>query len=693
MKMYVPVILTILAVLLFSGFASATGVIVVTQNSPANLTVFNISSPTFNFTVVNNISAATSLNCSLFIDNILNITNSSTKNNTLTGITATSSIADGNHSWYVRCNDTIPNTNTSQTLNFTIATTAPTVTLSAPASSAIFNVSSITFNFTATSDVFTTMSCSLYLDGVLNKTNAATSNGTLTSMSPTSSMADGNHTWNVSCTDGASNVGAGLNKTFTVATTAPTVTLSAPTNLSIFNVSSITFNFTATSDAFTTLSCSLYLDGVLNKTNAATSNGTLTSMSPTSTLADGAHTWNVSCTDGASNVGAGLSRTFTVGTTAPTVSLTSPASSSTFNFGTSSVTFTFNFTSTSSSTANCSLYLDGGLSLTNSSTNNNTPTSFTASGLSYGSHSWYVSCIDSANNTGNSSTYGFIISTPPSSGNSGGSGSSSAPTNRPSLSASISSTCSGNTVTVSSSTGPVSGAEVLIDDGTIILYTGADGTVSFPGCGSTANVEAVANGYSAAYASTQLIGCSQCVPAANTTAPAPVQPPSTQPATPSPTTSPSKPSSNSSTQPPAKPPAPVGALTGPASISGGSATISATVNGRACQGCQVKITGPSGSVSTETTGANGNFVLSTPAPGAYTVSLYQNGTLIKSLTFNALAQAPAVTQPTTPSQQQTAAPANSGTSIWLLIGIVVVILLILGGAYYLLYGKKPKRGL
>ncbi|MCL5011399.1 MAG: PQQ-binding-like beta-propeller repeat protein, partial [Candidatus Marsarchaeota archaeon] len=79
-----------------------------------------------------------------------------------------------------------------------------------------------------------------------------------------------------------------------------------------------------------------------------------------------------------------------------------------------SQTFTFNYSSSVSSTANCSLFINGALNQSNSTTYNNTNTNFIVNGFSDGVYNWSVGCSDSYKNYNNSGNQTLtIITTPP----------------------------------------------------------------------------------------------------------------------------------------------------------------------------------------------------------------------------------------------------------------------------------------
>jgi len=90
--------------------------------SSANDTYTNNDYMTFSFNATDDQS--TTLNCSLYINNILNQTNSSVVNGSITSFALTG-IADGDYSWYINCSDASGNSNVSQIRTFTIDKYSP----------------------------------------------------------------------------------------------------------------------------------------------------------------------------------------------------------------------------------------------------------------------------------------------------------------------------------------------------------------------------------------------------------------------------------------------------------------------------------------------------------------------------------------------------------------------------------------
>ncbi len=374
----------------------------VSPSSPADQSLYNKSTITFNFTATDNL--ASKMGCSLYLDGDSNATNASVSNHTATLFTV-SNITDGSHTWYVSCTDNAGNNGTSGNRSFTVVTTAPTVTLSSPASGNITTAKSINFTFNETDPVFTNASCSLSVDGaVRNSTIAA--NNTLTGLGY-SGLADGAHNWSVSCTDGANNTNASVTWLFTVTTIAPMISLVSPANGINISAATLNFSFIETDTVYPTASCNLTVDGSFRASTAAL-NDTLATVSY-SGLPDGLHYWNISCVDSSNNANTSATRSFTLDTTPPSVSLNSPANLAPVN----SSTVAFNFTAQDNlaQKMSCSLFLDSAPNRTNSSVSNNTATVFNVSGITDGSHTWYVNCTDNANNSNVSATGNFSVVT------------------------------------------------------------------------------------------------------------------------------------------------------------------------------------------------------------------------------------------------------------------------------------------
>jgi parallel beta-helix repeat protein len=281
-------------------------------NLPENESQFNNTQEVdFNFTVTDDFNLT--LSCDIYLDDVLNQTNGSVANDTLTDFIIDGIPYGGPYSWYINCSDGGEASNVSETRYFSINDTqAPQVNLNLPTSGTqINNTQSAMFNFTAIDyqTIDTTSNCSIYLDGILNQTNATTVNNTLTNFQ-IDGISYGAHNWNVACTDNSDNTNTTANRTLVIADTqAPQIELNLPiANASYFNELDFDFNFTETDNIDTTANCSIYLDGILNQTNATTKNNTLTNFTITA-LGYGYHNWSIGCIDSSDNENMTANRT------------------------------------------------------------------------------------------------------------------------------------------------------------------------------------------------------------------------------------------------------------------------------------------------------------------------------------------------------------------------------------------------
>lgn len=360
--------------------------------SPANSSTILGNSVNLTFNTTDDI--ATALNCSLFLDGILNMTNGSVANGTDTGFQV-AGIPSGLHNWSVSCTDQGNNTGVSETWYFTMDS-GPQVTLNAPANNSYTNSSIVSFNFTASDNFATTLNCSLYLDGSLNQYYPTVSNGTphVFSVGP---MSDGSYYWNVSCKDNSNLTGWSQTRYFTVDTTNPQLSIQHPQNIT-YNVWTVPLNYIA-SDNIGAPTCFLYIDGISYGELPGCVNATIAGFS------DGAHNVTMYVNDSAGNSNSSTV-SFTIDTSAPIIALNSPPE----GYATNSTTVEFNFTATDnlSPTMNCSLYVDGSLLQYNPSIANNTPMIFSQL-LSQGQYNWTITCTDGANNTAASETRNLTV--------------------------------------------------------------------------------------------------------------------------------------------------------------------------------------------------------------------------------------------------------------------------------------------
>jgi hypothetical protein len=122
-----------------------------------------------------------------------------------------------NVTWFV--NDTSGNTQTDSD-SFNISDRIePSIALYRPIDGYNTSNTAMVFNFSAIDNYYGTLNCSLYVDGVVNKTNSSVQNNSVTEFS--SSIGEGQHNWSVSCVDGSGNSNSSEVKTFIVDVSDP----------------------------------------------------------------------------------------------------------------------------------------------------------------------------------------------------------------------------------------------------------------------------------------------------------------------------------------------------------------------------------------------------------------------------------------------------------------------------------------
>ncbi len=249
---------------------------------------------------------------------------------------------------------------------FVIDTAPPTATITdGPPAGSATTAGTATFTFTASEAA--TFECSVDEGGFAGCSSPVTVSG----------LADGRHVFRVRATDGTGNTGPQASRVWFVDRVPPTVTIdSGPADPS--RSASASFAFGA--DETATFECAI--DGG--------SFASCESPHEVTGLADGSHTFSVRGIDRAGNVGTPASRTWSVDTAAPVVTISSgPAEGSVLGSRSGSFAFSVN----EPATVACSL--DGGSYGTCA-----TATTFAFSGLADGPHTFQARATDTAGNQG-----------------------------------------------------------------------------------------------------------------------------------------------------------------------------------------------------------------------------------------------------------------------------------------------------
>ncbi|MBT5740170.1 hypothetical protein HOI26_03645, partial [Candidatus Woesearchaeota archaeon] len=245
--------------------------------------------------------------------------------------TFTTTNTAGNFNVTFIANDTLNNINNSETTNFTISdSTAPVITIlgCTPSNLSVGQQTqclATVFDNLAVDTV--TANVTLPNGTILIQTvENISSNYNLTFTNTSLGVGQYNVTWQAN--DTSNNAQTGTDSFNVSDITSPTVTLNSPADTYNTSSSSVTFNFTATDDLVGLLDCSILINGTINATNSAVTNGTATEFT-VSSFNQGNYDWNVTCNDSSDNSNTSETRTFTVDTGNPLfISLTTSPSSS-----------------------------------------------------------------------------------------------------------------------------------------------------------------------------------------------------------------------------------------------------------------------------------------------------------------------------------------------------------------------------
>ncbi|MCF7865839.1 FG-GAP-like repeat-containing protein [Candidatus Woesearchaeota archaeon] len=376
----------------------------VTAHNPNNETI-NALDIIFNFTVSDNFDD--NLYCAVNVDDTYNGTGYVL--NGTTGNISISEIGDGDHSWNVTCFDNANNNFTSETLNFT-SDAPPRITLDTPIDEYGTTIGNVSFYYFVTDG--TLQNCSILFDGSINQTKNSAQipyqDGSNINNFTINNIAEGTHNWTIQCYDGNGFSSNATERTLYVDTQNPIINLTSPEENTTFYIDNIDFEFNVTDNIDPELSCSLYINDVINETGINATNGNITTVNVNGFLA-GNYNWSIYCEDKALNNITSETRNFTISSDV-IVSLENPYDNSTDGDGT--VTFTY----TPSSVAGfetggfCELYIDGSSSQTDIGVNNGLSNTFISlTPMTQGLHTWQVKCTDDNVNSGQSNIWNIYI--------------------------------------------------------------------------------------------------------------------------------------------------------------------------------------------------------------------------------------------------------------------------------------------
>ncbi|MFC1648284.1 hypothetical protein ACFL1B_02385 [Nanoarchaeota archaeon] len=194
-------------------------------------------------------------------------------------------------------------------------------------------------------------------------------------------------------------------------TKPPTITLNTPINNANSSDTSVVFNWTAF-DYHRNQTCNLSINGEINITGVEVANNV--DVNRTVVMTAGMHTWNITCVDSLGYANTSATWSFFIDLSAPNITLNLPV----YGYNTSSSILEFNWTAIDNHdvSMDCNVSIDGSIEATGISSDNNTETNATISGIPAGTKHWNVTCVDSAGNSVTSNTWPFYILSAPTNG-------------------------------------------------------------------------------------------------------------------------------------------------------------------------------------------------------------------------------------------------------------------------------------
>lgn len=325
--------------------------------------------------------------------------------------------ADTRFYWRIIAYDAAGQTRTTTSRSYRTDNTPPQVTLQAPDNESTETFSNnIDFNYTSSDVVSDVSSCEL----IINSTTEQTENSVVENTTQTFNqfLSNGDYNWRVECVDEHDNTNSSgtylLTVNVLIDNTPPTITLNSPLNNSYQNSQSVFFNYTP-NDATGIDSCSIFIDGSLNRTDSQVTAGQWNNFTVPG-LSEISHTWRITCTDNSTSTNQGNSsqRVFIVDVTNPTaVSLLAPADTLRTNDPTQALDWS---STTETNFRNYTILLDDDSSFFSPNyrffaytiANSN----YTTPALEDNMYYWRIISYDQAGNSQNSTqTYSFEIDT------------------------------------------------------------------------------------------------------------------------------------------------------------------------------------------------------------------------------------------------------------------------------------------
>jgi len=288
---------------------------VISNPLPVNNTVYtDTTTIKFNATIYDSTSL---VNVSLYVDGVIDQTNSSGINNSLYEFTKSFSI--GIHNWSIIAFNSFGLSTQTDTTYFNISISTPTVTLQSPAdisTSGIFNQNLIAY----IESTLTIANVSLYIDGSLNETDTTGNNATNYTFNK--DLVEGAHTWYVKSCNILGFCADSSTWSITIDTT-PFIEFigSTPANGTLQALDYITAEINLTETYFKNLTISLYNSvGIVDSITFTNSSRGYTFTG----LTTGDYYLNATVNTNTSKYNVTETRTIGIDVSAPKISITAP---------------------------------------------------------------------------------------------------------------------------------------------------------------------------------------------------------------------------------------------------------------------------------------------------------------------------------------------------------------------------------
>jgi PKD repeat protein len=347
-------------------------------------------------------------------------------------VDASPALPEGTYTAQATQLDAAGNPGTSTANTFTVDTTAPVLTVTAPADGTSTNdttpqYSGAAGNLTGDSATVTVkVYAGATATGAAVQTLPATRTGATWTVTGLTPLAEGTYTVQATQLDAAGNPGTSTAKTFVVDTTPPAVTLTAPADGLRMSNTTPTYSGAAgnaTGDG-ASVTVKIYsgsgTGGTLVQTRTATRTGGTWTIDGSPALTEGTYTAQATQTDAAGNPGTSAARTFVIDTTPATITLTAPGAGAAFTNGT--IAFSGTGGTATGDGASVSVKVYAGATATGSpvqtlpATRDNATGAYSVSAsppLPDGQYTAQATQLDAAGNPGLSNTRTFTVNGPP----------------------------------------------------------------------------------------------------------------------------------------------------------------------------------------------------------------------------------------------------------------------------------------